>query len=338
MRDVVCGYYGKLPVSPEFLRLHASGPELQWLDEWLQQGSHYAKAQERAAWAERIAQASPYAFFFVPAHGGRAVYGAILASQDKAGRAFPFLSYALLDRHDFALTPWLIPVATADFIHGRTMAIRRLHEDLNWETFRRTVEDQMAQEPDFAKAREMFDRFMQSTTVQQWWQRDATEMSEATQLAVAHVLGRVAQVQCHGPKGVRMPIGREETCGNLDLAFWLQVHLQHQDGTAHSDVGLFCFWKREPSHGTALLSIGPGSPNSLRLLVNPEAQDDAWWDVVASIPDQVRAKAEGTAQPPTINMQDSLLTVAQLLRRYTRRTEGPSSERDQLHLGESVRH
>jgi len=38
MNDVVCGYYGKLPVSPEFLRLHATGPEVRALDDWFERG------------------------------------------------------------------------------------------------------------------------------------------------------------------------------------------------------------------------------------------------------------------------------------------------------------
>lgn len=320
MNDVVCGYYGKLPVSPEFLRLHASGPELRWLDEWLQQGILYAKTQEGVAWAERITQASPYGFFYLPDHEGRVVYGAIVASQDKAGRSFPFLSYALVERHDLAVTPWLLSVATADFIQDRILAISRLREDLNWETFRRALEDQTVQEPDLTQARERFDRFMQATTVQQWWEGDVTGLNAAKQLGVDQLFARVAQRPYQGQEGIRIPIGREGTPGNLDLAFWLQVYLQHQEEDGNSHVGLFCFWRREPSHGTALLSIGPGSSNSVRFLVNPEARDDAWWDVMAPMPDQVPAKTEGASQPPTIDAQDSLMTAAQLMRHHMGRT------------------
>jgi type VI secretion system ImpM family protein len=321
MNDVVYGYYGKLPVSPEFLRLHASGPELRWLDEWLQQGILYAKTQEGAAWAERIAQASSYGFFYMPNHEGRVVYGAIMASHDKAGRSFPFLSYAFVERNGFALQPWLIPVAAADFIHDRTLATRRLQRDLDWEAFRRAVEDQMVQQPDLARARETFNQFTQSTTVRQWWEADAPCLGEATRPEVDELLTRVAQVRYPDQKGIRIPIGREGIPGNFDLAFWLQLYLEQQEGTAHSHVGLFCFWRREPSHGTALLSIGPGSPNSVRLLVNPEAQDDAWWDVTTTMPDQVRAKAVGATQPPTIDLEDSLMTVAQLMRHHKERTD-----------------
>lgn len=326
MSDVICGYYGKLPVFPEFLRLHASGPELRWLDEWLQQGILYAKNQEGAAWAEQIAQASPYGFFYLPSHEGRVVYGAIMASRDKAGRSFPFLSYTLRERQDFAFTPWLIPVATAACIHDRTLATRKLREDLNWDAFRRAVEQQVVQQPDLAHAIETFNRFTQSTTVRQWWEGDATCLGEATQLAVDQLFAQVAQVPYRDQDSIRFPIGREGTPGNLDLAFWLQVYLQRQGGTGHPHAGLLCFWKRDPSRGTALLSIGPGSPNIVRFLVNPVARDDAWWDVTASLSGQVLVKTEGTTQPPMIDLQDSLMTVTQLMRYHLERA-GTTVER-----------
>jgi len=276
--------------------------------------------------AEQIAQASPYEFFYLPNHEGRVVYGAIMASQDKAGRSFPFTSYALLERHDFVLTPWLIPVATSAFIHDRTLAIRKLREDLNWDAFRRAVEDQVIQEPDLAHAIETFNRFTQSTTVRQWWEEDATCRGEATQLAVGQLFAQVAQVPYRDQDSIRFPIGREGTSDNLDLAFWLQVYLQRQSGTGHPHAGLLCFWKRDPSHGAALLSIGPGSPNIVRFLVNPVVRDDAWWDVMASVSGQVLARTEGAAQPPTIDLQDSLMTVAQLMRYHMERA-GTTVER-----------
>ncbi|MEQ1848231.1 MAG: hypothetical protein ABL983_21945, partial [Nitrospira sp.] len=104
------------------------------------------------------------------------------------------------------------------------------------------------------------------------------------------------------------------------------VYLQYQEEAGNSHVGLFCFWRREPSRGAALLSIGPGSSNSLRFLVNPEAQDDAWWDVTAPMADEVSAKTEGASQLPTIDVQDSLMTVAQLMRHRMGRT-GTTIER-----------
>ncbi len=132
MTATIYGYYGKLPISPEFLRLHASGPEIRWLDEWLQRGTLYAKSQEGVRWEARIAEAGIYCFFYMPAYEGRVVSGALIASHDKAGRAFPFLSFALVDRDLFETSPWLIPVATARFLGETSVAIRTLPADHEW--------------------------------------------------------------------------------------------------------------------------------------------------------------------------------------------------------------
>ena len=77
-------------VSPEFLRLHAAGPELRELDEWLERGVQYAKAQSGSEWPALLVQADIWNFLFVPEGNGRVVCGALFASRDQAGRSFPF--------------------------------------------------------------------------------------------------------------------------------------------------------------------------------------------------------------------------------------------------------
>ena len=115
MSAPVCGYYGKLPVSPEFLRLHAAGPELRELDEWLERGVQYAKAQTGPEWPALLAQADIWNFLFVPEGNGRVVCGAVFASRDQAGRSFPFLTFLLLERRDLSPVPWLIPLSCRAF-------------------------------------------------------------------------------------------------------------------------------------------------------------------------------------------------------------------------------
>lgn len=317
MPQVVYGYYGKLPVSPEFLRLHASGPELRWLDEWLQQGILYAKAQEGLVWPERIAHASPCGFFYVPRHEGRVVCGVMIASQDRAGRSFPFLRYGLFEREGFAAAPWLIPVAMGQFVHDTTLAVRKLHEGRDWEAFRRTADDGTTEEPSLARAQDTFDSFKGMTKVRQWCFGEVTGVGEAQQLVADHLFTRVVEARRQGKQGLQFPIGLDGSGNNLDLAFWLELTLRPQRREANQDgTGSLCFWRRDTvqHHGTALLSIGPGSPNVVRFLANSEAQDDAWWDLAAPIPDSALAKVEGAAQTPHFKLETSLATVAQCLR------------------------
>lgn len=321
MKPAVCGYYGKLPLSPEFLRLHASGPELRWLDEWLQQGVVYAKAQEGTAWQERLAHASPYSFFYVPGSEGRVVSGVLIASQDKAGRSFPFMSFVLMNRDSFSSLPWLIPVATAQFLDETLGAIRTLRDGLDWDVFCRAVEQRQVEEPSSAQASEALDRFTRSTTVGEWWFDEPAALEEVKRVAVGHLLQKVAQARCQGEPNIRLPIGSDGSFGNLDLSFLLQLCLEHHPDVAHSHTGFLCFWKREvETHGgTALLSIGPGSPKVLRFIVNPVVQDDLWWDVTAHAEDLAEESMHKECHPRSVDLQDSLATASHVMRKQMER-------------------
>ncbi len=305
MTATIYGYYGKLPISPEFLRLHASGPEIRWLDEWLQRGTLYAKSQEGVRWEARIAEAGIYCFFYMPAYEGRVVSGALIASHDKAGRAFPFLSFALVDRDLFETSPWLIPVATARFLSETSVAIRKLRADLDWDAFRREVEQRQVESPDPGQAREELNQFVQSTTIGAWWEGVEAASDVSKQLAMVETLKQAAGDSSR--RGVRFPLLSRGSSKNMDLSFWLLLCLQSMEGSWHPNTGVVCLWRREreDSDGTALLSIGPGPSNVVRFIVNSEAPDEAWSDITAEseiFVRDVRMPALSQCQDPQISL------------------------------------
>lgn len=313
MRPAVYGYYGKLPVSPEFLRLYGSGPELRWLDEWLQRGMLYAKAQEGAAWQERLAQAYPYSFFYVPRREGRVVSGVVIASQDQAGRAFPFMSFVLFDRHGFADAPWLIPVATRRFLRDTTTAIRTLRTGLEWEAFSHEVQQRWALTPHAIYTKRAFTQFTQITTVGQWWFGAPVMTTDVNQVAIGRLFTQVAQARHPGVHDLRFAICSDGSASHLDLSFWLHLCLQSRADVDLSQTGLLCFWRNEPHGGVALLSIGPGSPKAVRFIVNPEAAEGSWWDVRTQAPNIVTTPSEPNKHPQGSDLQASLASVAHLV-------------------------
>lgn len=314
MRPAVYGYYGKLPVSPEFLRLYASGQELRWLDEWLQRGMLYAKAQEGAAWQERMAHAGPYSFFYVPRREGRVVSGVLIASQDQAGRAFPFMSFVLFDRHGFADSPWLIPVATGRFLRDTTTAIRTLRAGLDWEGFSREVQQQWAPTPRALPAKQAFTRFTQITTVGQWWWGAQALANETNHAVIGRLFAQVVTARHQAAHNLRFAICSDGSASHLDLSFWLYLCLQNRADVVPSDTELLCFWRSAPYGGIALISIGPSSPNVLRFIVNPEAEEDLWWSVTTGASDILATHCEPNTYPQGPGLQASLATMADMLR------------------------
>jgi type VI secretion system ImpM family protein len=109
------GYYGKLPVSAEFIRCQASGTEIDELDQWFREGMYYAKSHLGSSWPVEFVKGDPWGFLYLPRENGRFLTGMLKPSCDKAGREFPFLLYLILNREEFREIPWSAPMHFKDF-------------------------------------------------------------------------------------------------------------------------------------------------------------------------------------------------------------------------------
>ena len=288
MMSPVVGYYGKLPHSPEFLRLHAAGPELRWLDDWLQRGVLYAKSKEGAQWPALIAQSDLWNFLYVPSGHGRIVCGVVFASQDKAGRSFPFLTFQIIDRDPLSRNPWLVPLVAAEFLEAATKLLQQLRQNLDWGGFCRSVETVSGTRIDMESLTAEFGQYMRTITAKEWWTGLWGEFDDPRKYQVKHGLGTLIRssqscVDREIPWGIRCPLFATTTAETYDLPFWLKVIMQSVRQGQQRDPGMFVFWNRSPTtiEPCALVSIGPGSPNMIRFLLSPKAQDDSWRDVVS---------------------------------------------------------
>jgi type VI secretion system ImpM family protein len=282
MSAPVSGYYGKLPVSREFLRLHAAGPELRELDEWLERGVQYAKAQSGSEWPRLLDEADIWDFLFVPEGSGRVVCGAMFASRDQAGRSFPFLAFLLLERGTVAPVPWLIPLRCRHFLSQARHLLQQLRADLDWNAFRANM-DALPVEIDHAASIEAgFEEYLAQTTTGEFRDR----LSGATrhprhdgrvsgQAALGYPTGtRFAE----GRGGLKLPLAQSGTAEIYDLPFWFGLHARLHTVKTGTWPASLAFWNRAPSKGEPclLLSFGRSSPNLTRFIVSPDAQDDAW--------------------------------------------------------------
>ena len=265
MTSAVCGYYGKLPISPEFLRLHAAGPELRWLDDWLQRGVLYAKSKESQNWPKVVAESDLWSFLYVPAPEGRMVCGVLFASLDKAGRSFPFLSFLLLERNNLSRKPWLVPIMVPTFLETTTCSLQSLRKDLDWNDFCRKIESTECHIMDAEWAQRTYEQYTQNYPLTQ----------SLTQLA--RVLKKRASVN-----GIKFPLVEKTDARNCDLGFWLEASLKSVSQELHHEAGVLSFWNRNAREvgPCALVSIGPGSPHLMRFIVSPNARDEAWIDVI----------------------------------------------------------
>lgn len=285
MSAPVFGYYGKLPVSREFLRLHAAGPELRALDEWFERGVQYAKAKAGSEWPSLLAQADIWNFLFVPEGNGRVVCGAVFASRDEAGRSFPFMTFLLLERRDLPGTPWLIPLSCRTFLTHTRQLLQQLRTDLDWNDFRARVEALPVEIDTEASLEAGFLDYLAHTTTGEFW-RDLCVASHYPQLD-----GRGQErPMCLPPAGIqsggagswglKLPLAKGKAAETYDLPFWLGLQARLHGVKEGAWPALIAFWNRDPSkvEPCVLLSFGRSSPNLTRFILTPDAQDDAWYE------------------------------------------------------------
>ena len=313
MSAPVRGYYGKLPVSPEFLRLHAAGPELRELDEWLERGVQYAKAQSGSEWPALLAQADIWNFLFVPEGNGRVVCGALFASRDQAGRSFPFLTYLLLERGDFLPAPFLIPLKCRRFLTSTRQLLQKLRTDLDWNDFRAHVESLPAEVDTDTSLDVGFEDYVSHTTTREFWssvygesgqaQADCLEPESSTRLQ------RDSDRSSRGVSwGVKLPLEKGRTVEHYDIPVRLEMQARLHDAKRGTLRALVAFWNRTPSkvEPCLLLSFGRSSPNLTRFIVSPDVLDNAWyeWSPQAANPEQNSAETQTASSTQVMDNTD----------------------------------
>ncbi|MBS0182962.1 MAG: type VI secretion system-associated protein TagF [Nitrospira sp.] len=305
MAEALCGYYGKLPVSPEFLRFHAAGPEVRELDEWLERGIQYAKARAGSEWPALVDQADMWNFLFVPETNGRVLCGTVFASRDRAGRSFPFLTFLLLDARRVPPAPWLIPLRCRVFLEKARPLLQQLRADLDWNRFRANVESLVPDLDPDAVIEAGFQEFLAQTTVEEFRSR----LGGTSDHPQEESLGKQPR------SGRHLPLLREQPIETYDVPFWLELHARSRGVKTEPVPPSIAFWNRVPSkvEPCVMLSIGRPSPNLARFIVSPNEADDAWevgpaW--TENSPDVVGSRP---SVGPMRAMEDSGMSLRQYL-------------------------
>lgn len=279
MPEAVCGYYGKLPVSPEFLRFHATGPEVRELDDWLERGIQYAKARAGSEWSTLVTQADIWNFLFVPEREGRVVCGAVFASRDRAGRSFPFLTFLLMDCPRVPPAPWLIPLQCRLFLEKTRQLLQQLRVDLDWDAFRaRALLLDPEIDPD-ALLEAGFQDYLASTTVTEFWNGLSDPCLETAQPARDVPRRPTSDLSDQvGRAGWRLPLLRGCKAETYDIPFWLECHARWSAAAVRPLSAAIAFWNRHPSKvdPCVLLSIGCPPPQLATFIVSPDVRDEAW--------------------------------------------------------------
>lgn len=105
-------WFGKVPTRGDFIKGNASHPLIGLLDRWVSQTME--ALSEDPCWKTLYDAASPVDFLFLGAQSRVSVVGHLRPSHDSAGRRYPFLTAATIERDDslmFRCAPAALPLA-----------------------------------------------------------------------------------------------------------------------------------------------------------------------------------------------------------------------------------
>lgn len=223
------GCFGKLPLSPEFIRVNATGSVLRALDQWVQEGMHHARSRFGRGWSQDFLQADTWNFVFAPPSESEFLVGVASPNQDRAGRKFPFLLFLRVDRAQLMRPLRFAPVYFHDFLNAAKEVAENGWKDTDLTAFRSRV--QAVSIPEVIDTQGMQERYQDYLRSQ-----DATELlgmclgepcsfpKEELSLSLKKYLeAGCDNLGSQSDEGVQVPLLPVDTTSPYQIVFWSEL-------------------------------------------------------------------------------------------------------------------
>jgi type VI secretion system ImpM family protein len=283
--EYLTGYYGKLPISREFLRWNGAGAEVRELDPWMQEGMLSSKAHLGDAWAEALERAEIWNFLFFPERGSRPLLGVLIPSVDQVGREFPFLAFMLIDREKMTIRPALMPLAFNEFLQRTSALVARLRSAKEWNAFKTEFESlNWASRIEPRQVQASYEEQLSAVRVADFWAGVWGNGVDRPAIDICSALfdGTRRLTAANAPRSLalKFPLVRNEKIELYDVPFWIDLAASLEKGLGEPKV---VFWTRgETSVSPCMLAgYATPSPKIVRFLLTPMADCPDWSDPFA---------------------------------------------------------
>ncbi len=284
---LVLGWYGKVPLSREFLRHHAAGPEVQELDQWFQEGILLAKSRLGAEWKTAYAEGDTWNFLFFPEGGNRLLVGAFAPSCDEVGREFPFFVFARVETASVKGTARLLPHQFGAFLLEARGLVQNGWMGLSLQEFRGRLEGLPAPSLESTTAtEEAYQAFLHHQTADQFWTSIFGEFHHASKYRLDYGLQSSLEPLRQRPTAsmaydLKFPLMLSSQEEAFDLPYWLDLMSHWLGFHKHATVLL---WNRQPAKvpPSLMVSLGKPSPKLILFIIRPDRDDRAWFDLAPS--------------------------------------------------------
>ncbi|HRR07117.1 MAG TPA: type VI secretion system-associated protein TagF [Rhodothermales bacterium] len=266
--------FGKLPAFGDFVRVQATGPDVNHFDLWLQEGILTGRTHWESDWELIWRKAPPYHYFYSDLSSHRFLSGRIQTSRDKSGRLFPItfgirgelqgLTHTLLPSLILALHPAYrksgeyLDQPSPDLLHPH---IEQMVRNL-------PLPDKVF----FSQAQNHLKLFLETTTQAAFWFGIYGDFKDFRRMDLWHQLFNFihfARLEKNRKfPGIVLPLSASETVVATEVAFWLTAVLRLWGSAIHPTL----FWSLPQSRGSRRLLIfleKPG-PDALNALLDSE--------------------------------------------------------------------
>ncbi len=304
------GCFGKIPLFADFVRHGPPVPEMEPLDQWLQEGIFGARQNLGAQWEAAFEATPPGRFLHYSRASGRVLGGVYAASRDKAGRRFPFLIYTVLEARSPKADAALLPILLAGFMDRATeLAAAAAEPGAELKAYLARL-DGLAFEPDLEGSRRCFQDFLARVPGRAFWTRVLGSPEDTPLYGLLQNLADTVGAGAVPRYALRLP----GASGNLGMALWMELCRRLN---AKLDLPTLAVWDLGREGGTAGVTL------LFDELLAKYFLPVFWPD--RSSPQLFPLKPDGAVEPARVEqarkrfgaaLADPALTLAQALERF----------------------
>lgn len=305
MADFQIGCFGKLPIYADFIRLHAESKEVRDLDQWFQEGIHFARAKVGRSWEDDFSKADRWRFVFHTG-GDSFLTGVYLPGRDKAGRRYPFFLFLRGEKGRLGIPLWLAPIFFSEILTTFSEVARAGWQDKDLRAFLSFVGGLSFRPPsESASARELYRGYLQRQTMGAFWNRLFSDGDgDRRYHVIENLIKAVGPLRHQGAGrfgvGLKCPVGGGDL---FDIAFWsdLVFRILKQD-----QIDPVLFWNEKgpaggssegPFEGAAgsdkmMFFFNPPSPRAFLFQIRPDLKGESLYDPAGEATGEKRISQE----------------------------------------------
>ena len=278
------GCFGKLPLSPEFIRVNAKGSTLQDFDQWMQEGLLWCRAKLGPQWRNDFLKSECWNFLFQVPKRKEWLIGVMMPSQDKAGRGFPMTLFMRIENFsgDQKLIP-MLPLLLQDFLEKAKHLLQEEWKTISLIEFREKVGKLI--QPDSLKQEHvshLYHEFLHSYSLKAFLRVCGVATQRLTESEVKGMVQKMVTENRHpinsqGGELMSFPL-IDEPAFPFEIPFWME-YVTSINGK-HMAAPLL-FWNKSPSKGRAVLFTqdAPVAPKSFWSLLHSDQRLETVWEM-----------------------------------------------------------